>query len=147
MFSKIIFFKCLDFLLNSNLHHHNWIKVLYIKDASDADPYELLYGSSSLPLSVVSAHCQLCHFKLFLLNFHQFTSQSSCFIFMLICFLAVRFGEVKMDYRSPAGFDRTRNAVIGHKDFDLTYLGRQWSNILVFFQGCGSRSTWIRIQF
>ena len=27
-----------------------------------------------------------------------------------------------MDYRSPAGYDRTRNAVIGHKDFDLTYL-------------------------
>ena len=27
-----------------------------------------------------------------------------------------------MDYRSPAGFDRTRNAVIGHKNFDLTYL-------------------------
>merc|ERR1712045_965160 len=33
-----------------------------------------------------------------------------------------RFGELKMDYRSPAGFDRTRNAAIGHKDFDLTYL-------------------------
>ena len=33
-----------------------------------------------------------------------------------------RFGELKMDYRSPAGYDRTRNAVIGHKDFDLTYL-------------------------
>lgn len=27
-----------------------------------------------------------------------------------------------MDYRSPAGFDRTRNAVIGNKDFTLTYL-------------------------
>ncbi|XP_065168884.1 dolichyl-diphosphooligosaccharide--protein glycosyltransferase subunit STT3B [Atheta coriaria] len=33
-----------------------------------------------------------------------------------------RFGEMKMDYRSPAGFDRTRNAVIGNKDFTLTYL-------------------------
>jgi dolichyl-diphosphooligosaccharide--protein glycosyltransferase len=33
-----------------------------------------------------------------------------------------RFGDLKMDYRSPAGFDRTRNVVIGHKDFDLTYL-------------------------
>jgi len=33
-----------------------------------------------------------------------------------------RFGELKMDYRSPAGYDRTRNAVIGHKDFELTYL-------------------------
>merc|ERR1711902_202738 len=33
-----------------------------------------------------------------------------------------RFGELKMDYRSPAGYDRTRNTVIGHKDFDLTYL-------------------------
>lgn len=37
-------------------------------------------------------------------------------------FLLCRFGELKMDYRSPAGYDRTRNAVIGHKDFDLTYL-------------------------
>jgi len=27
-----------------------------------------------------------------------------------------------LDYQTPDGFDRTRNAVIGHKDFDLTYL-------------------------
>ncbi|XP_017774410.1 PREDICTED: dolichyl-diphosphooligosaccharide--protein glycosyltransferase subunit STT3B [Nicrophorus vespilloides] len=33
-----------------------------------------------------------------------------------------RFGELKLDYRSPAGFDRTRNAVIGNRDFQLTYL-------------------------
>merc|ERR1719225_409344 len=33
-----------------------------------------------------------------------------------------RFGELKMDYRSPAGYDRTRNAVIGNKDISLTYL-------------------------
>ena len=33
-----------------------------------------------------------------------------------------RFGDLKLDYQTPAGFDRTRNAVIGHKDFDLTYL-------------------------
>merc|ERR1712150_89978 len=33
-----------------------------------------------------------------------------------------RFGDMKLDYSSPAGFDRTRNAVIGHKDFELTYL-------------------------
>lgn len=33
-----------------------------------------------------------------------------------------RFGELKLDYRSPAGYDRTRNAVIGNKDFKLTYL-------------------------
>ncbi|GLV42191.1 Catalytic subunit 3B of the oligosaccharyltransferase complex [Carabus blaptoides fortunei] len=33
-----------------------------------------------------------------------------------------RFGELKLDYRSPAGFDRTRNVVIGNKDFTLTYL-------------------------
>lgn len=25
-------------------------------------------------------------------------------------------------FRGPAGFDRTRNVVIGNKDFDLTYL-------------------------
>ena len=33
-----------------------------------------------------------------------------------------RFGDLKLDYHSPAGFDRTRNAVIGNKDIDLTYL-------------------------
>ncbi|KAK4884709.1 hypothetical protein RN001_000980 [Aquatica leii] len=33
-----------------------------------------------------------------------------------------RFGELKLDYRSPSGFDRTRGAVIGNKDFTLTYL-------------------------
>lgn len=33
-----------------------------------------------------------------------------------------RFGEMKLDYRSPAGYDRTRNTVIGNKDFQLTYL-------------------------
>merc|ERR1711884_1001146 len=39
-----------------------------------------------------------------------------------------RFGELKMDYRSPAGYDRTRNAVIGHKDFDLTYLEESFTS-------------------
>merc|ERR1712088_788481 len=39
-----------------------------------------------------------------------------------------RFGELKMDYRSPAGYDRTRNAVIGHKDFDLTYLEEAYTS-------------------
>ena len=33
-----------------------------------------------------------------------------------------------MDYRSPAGYDRTRNAVIGHKDFDLTYLDEAYTS-------------------
>lgn len=33
-----------------------------------------------------------------------------------------RFGEVKIDYRSPSGYDRTRNAEIGNKYFQLTYL-------------------------
>lgn len=33
-----------------------------------------------------------------------------------------RFGEVKIDYRSPFGYDRTRNAEIGNKNFQLTYL-------------------------
>jgi len=39
-----------------------------------------------------------------------------------------RFGELKMDYRSPSGYDRTRNAVIGHKDFDLTYLEEAYTS-------------------
>lgn len=33
-----------------------------------------------------------------------------------------RFGEVKIDYRSPFGYDRTRNTEIGNKNFQLTYL-------------------------
>ncbi|XP_003395697.1 dolichyl-diphosphooligosaccharide--protein glycosyltransferase subunit STT3B isoform X1 [Bombus terrestris] len=33
-----------------------------------------------------------------------------------------RFGKVKIDYRSPSGYDRTRNAEIGNKNFQLTYL-------------------------
>ncbi|GJQ66306.1 hypothetical protein Trydic_g4351 [Trypoxylus dichotomus] len=33
-----------------------------------------------------------------------------------------RFGELKLDYRTAAGYDRTRNTVIGNKDFTLTYL-------------------------
>jgi dolichyl-diphosphooligosaccharide--protein glycosyltransferase len=33
-----------------------------------------------------------------------------------------RFGELQLDFRTPPGFDRTRNVEIGNKDFDLTYL-------------------------
>lgn len=33
-----------------------------------------------------------------------------------------KFGELKLDFRTPAGYDRTRNTVIGNKNFDLTYL-------------------------
>ncbi|KYM99134.1 Dolichyl-diphosphooligosaccharide--protein glycosyltransferase subunit STT3B [Cyphomyrmex costatus] len=33
-----------------------------------------------------------------------------------------RFGDIKIDYRSPYGYDRTRNAEIGNKNFQLTYL-------------------------
>ncbi|XP_020285665.1 dolichyl-diphosphooligosaccharide--protein glycosyltransferase subunit STT3B isoform X2 [Pseudomyrmex gracilis] len=33
-----------------------------------------------------------------------------------------RFGDVKIDYRTPYGYDRTRNAEIGNKNFQLTYL-------------------------
>lgn len=31
-------------------------------------------------------------------------------------------------FRGPAGFDRTRNAVIGNKDFDLTYLEEAYTS-------------------
>ncbi|XP_032664335.1 dolichyl-diphosphooligosaccharide--protein glycosyltransferase subunit STT3B isoform X1 [Odontomachus brunneus] len=33
-----------------------------------------------------------------------------------------RFGDVKIDYRTPYGYDRTRNAEIGNKNIQLTYL-------------------------
>ncbi|XP_035775092.1 dolichyl-diphosphooligosaccharide--protein glycosyltransferase subunit STT3B-like [Anopheles albimanus] len=39
-----------------------------------------------------------------------------------------KFGELKLDYRGPAGYDRTRNAVIGNKDFDLTYLEEAYTS-------------------
>lgn len=39
-----------------------------------------------------------------------------------------QFGELKLDYRGPAGFDRTRNAVIGNKNFDLTYLEEAYTS-------------------
>ncbi|GAB0090498.1 Oligosaccharyl transferase, STT3 subunit [Sergentomyia squamirostris] len=39
-----------------------------------------------------------------------------------------RFGELKLDYRGAAGYDRTRNAVIGNKDFDLTYLEEAYTS-------------------
>jgi dolichyl-diphosphooligosaccharide--protein glycosyltransferase len=39
-----------------------------------------------------------------------------------------KFGDLKFDYNTPAGFDRTRNAVIGNKDFDLTYLEEAYTS-------------------
>ncbi|KAG4075910.1 hypothetical protein HA402_003736 [Bradysia odoriphaga] len=39
-----------------------------------------------------------------------------------------QFGELKLDYRGPPGFDRTRNAVIGNKNFDLTYLEEAYTS-------------------
>ncbi|KAL1512531.1 hypothetical protein ABEB36_002112 [Hypothenemus hampei] len=39
-----------------------------------------------------------------------------------------KFGELRLDYRSPAGFDRTRNAVIGNKDINLTYLEEAYTS-------------------
>jgi len=33
-----------------------------------------------------------------------------------------RFGDLKLDYRAPSGYDRTRNTEIGNKDIKLTHL-------------------------
>ena len=33
-----------------------------------------------------------------------------------------RFGDLKLDYRAPSGYDRTRNTEIGNKDISLTHL-------------------------
>ncbi|XP_038841748.1 dolichyl-diphosphooligosaccharide--protein glycosyltransferase subunit STT3B-like, partial [Salvelinus namaycush] len=33
-----------------------------------------------------------------------------------------RFGEMQLDFRTPPGFDRTRNAEIGNKDIKLKHL-------------------------
>jgi dolichyl-diphosphooligosaccharide--protein glycosyltransferase len=39
-----------------------------------------------------------------------------------------RFGDLKFDYNTPAGYDRTRNAEIGNKEFDLTYLEEAYTS-------------------
>lgn len=39
-----------------------------------------------------------------------------------------QFGDLKLDYRGPSGYDRTRNAVIGNKNFDLTYLEEAYTS-------------------
>ncbi|KAI9554306.1 hypothetical protein GHT06_019578 [Daphnia sinensis] len=39
-----------------------------------------------------------------------------------------RFGDMKLDFRNPAGFDRTRNAVIGQRSIDLTYLEEAYTS-------------------
>lgn len=36
--------------------------------------------------------------------------------------------SIQKYFRGPAGFDRTRNAVIGNKDFDLTYLEEAYTS-------------------
>jgi len=33
-----------------------------------------------------------------------------------------RFGDLKLDYRAPSGYDRTRNTEIGNKNIKLTHL-------------------------
>ena len=43
----------------------------------------------------------------------------NCLMYKLSYF---RFGELKLDQRSPAGYDRTRSAVIGNKNIKLKYL-------------------------
>ncbi|KAL0212571.1 hypothetical protein RCL1_006197 [Eukaryota sp. TZLM3-RCL] len=39
-----------------------------------------------------------------------------------------RFGEVQLDYRSPAGFDRVRNAEIGNKDISFDFIEEQYTS-------------------
>lgn len=61
------------------------------------------------------------------LSYYRYQELADCSLKVLLKCL-FRFGELKMDYRSPAGYDRTRNAVIGHKDFDLTYLDEAYTS-------------------
>ncbi|XP_053408984.1 dolichyl-diphosphooligosaccharide--protein glycosyltransferase subunit STT3B-like [Mercenaria mercenaria] len=39
-----------------------------------------------------------------------------------------RFGELQLDFRSPAGYDRTRGVEIGNKNFDLTHLEEAYTS-------------------
>ncbi|XP_067131343.1 dolichyl-diphosphooligosaccharide--protein glycosyltransferase subunit STT3B-like [Centruroides vittatus] len=43
----------------------------------------------------------------------------NCLMYKLSYF---RFGELQLDYRTPSGFDRTRNTEIGNKNFQLEHL-------------------------
>jgi len=43
----------------------------------------------------------------------------NCLMYKLSYF---RFGELQLDFRSPAGYDRTRGVEIGRKDISLTHL-------------------------
>ena len=38
-----------------------------------------------------------------------------------------RFGQLQLDFRTPQGFDRTRNVEIGNKNFDLTFLDEAYT--------------------
>lgn len=37
------------------------------------------------------------------------------------------FFSLQLDYRNPGGYDRTRNVIIGNKNFDLTYLDEAYT--------------------
>jgi len=39
-----------------------------------------------------------------------------------------RFGELKLDYRSPGGYDRTRGVIIGNKNIKLKYLEEAYTS-------------------
>jgi hypothetical protein len=53
--------------------------------------------------------------------------------------------RLQMDYRSPAGFDRTRNVIIGNKNFELSYLEEAYTTehwlvrIYKWVRGCSVR--------
>jgi dolichyl-diphosphooligosaccharide--protein glycosyltransferase len=39
-----------------------------------------------------------------------------------------RFGEIQVDFRTPPGFDRTRNVEIGNKNYKLEYLDEAFTS-------------------
>ena len=39
-----------------------------------------------------------------------------------------RFGELQVDFRMPSGYDRTRGAEIGRKNFDLTHVREEFTS-------------------
>lgn len=39
-----------------------------------------------------------------------------------------RFGELQLDYRMPSGYDRTRGAEIGRKNFDLMHVREEFTS-------------------
>ena len=64
---------------------------------------------------------KLCLWKLCLYHFVYTT------LFIPLCLYCLHF-HFQLDFRTPAGYDRTRGVEIGNKNFDLTHLEEAYTS-------------------